>query len=214
MYARRRRVQQIGEAPIRRVRREPRRRTRRERGPASSTAPASSCLVSSRTRGSATASSRSPSNVPNARKPAPMAAHAGHEIDVSRAKRLVHQPSEAWPGGDVLDDERPREQRADHDAVARRRSDAATRATRDARSSSRLGHSARDRRRATNGWCTTSDIACDCRRSNVAAIGSASASAGSGRCQATSTIHGAPGHIARPPPTTCRPPAATAFAPR
>jgi len=39
-----------------------------------------------------------------------------------------------------------------------------------------------------NGWRTASDIDCDCRRSNAAAIGRANASVGSTRCQATSTI--------------------------
>ena len=41
---------------------------------------------------------------------------------------------------------------------------------------------------STKGWCTASAIVCDCSRSNVAAIGSASASTGSGRCQSTSAI--------------------------
>src|SRR4030095_12283996 len=77
MYARRRRVQQIGEGPIRRSRGEPWRRTRREEDQAEQHGPGEPhASISSRTRGSAMASRKSPSNVPNARKPAPAAAHA------------------------------------------------------------------------------------------------------------------------------------------
>ena len=42
---------------------------------------------------------------------------SGHEVDVARAQRLVHQPAESRPRGDELDDEGPGEQRADRQAV-------------------------------------------------------------------------------------------------
>ena len=181
----------IVETLVGRIRREPRRgdgddRDEREQDQAGAPHAASP----SRTRGSAAASSRSRDELPTARKNAAHRRAAGHEVDVTRAQRLEHQPAEARPRRHVLDDERSGEQRADDEAVdgadgAQRRRpgvahDDVVLVTRRARMAA-----------STNGWCTVSLIDCDCSRSNVAAIGSASASAGSGRCNATSASHAA-----------------------
>ena len=123
----------------------------------------------------------------------------------SRARSAVeHQLAEARPGGDDFDGERSAEQRADDQAVDRR-DRAAARALSASRQIRASGGTPRASVASMYGWPITSLIACDCRRSNIAASGSASAAAGHDQVAQ---------QIARPPAamqttSSCRRPAAS-----
>ena len=105
---------------------------------------------------------------------------AGDEIQVARDEPFVHQRAEPRPRRDDLDGERSAQHAPDDHAVDREDGRAATAGARGAR---RRGGSEQPRASAarTDGSPSASCIACDCRRSSDAAIGSASAIAGSTR---------------------------------
>ena len=185
VHARRRRAQKVGKAPIRRIRRQPRRAARGERDDAQQQSARSASCVEVLSHARVGQGQQQIAEQRAQREKAGACSRARrYEVDIARALRT--SAGRRRPRGDELDDEGPGKQRSD-DQPVRRRSDEWRRARHDATRDRAwtLPGDRGNQERLLHGF----DIDCDCSRSKAAAIGSASASAGSTRCHATSAIH-------------------------